>query len=334
MKGGVRRIHGETDLIAADYFFMNSKFSLITKSSRGGILIKAELNPNIGSPYMNTRDDIVTTPVMSVLIKMVFICDVNEPFEIKSLNIFNNPTSPAQFNNEVTIQRDIFLKSSETGNSICPAIIFNNIYTDQGRELLRQILVESDEILAYIMIYIIQMHSRGYHVGIIIMENLIGYISAYEFITAYPAYKHDVEIRILHKLIKLCQAGYLHGDPTQFNFMINQNMNVIIIDFGLSFTVLNIDRLNQLLLSDPLFIAALTLYVPYPNWYSGNGIQSEWRAYQWLNAFVLNENDDIRDSNNEKIRELHIGGLKRSKSVRRKSKSKTKRFRKQRYLRK
>jgi hypothetical protein len=118
------------------YFITNSSFNFVNNGSNG-IIIKANLKPNIvNTPYYSFRTKNYGEPVRQLIFKIVLIHDdvnYNSDFLNYGLtwDFFNktiNFTNPRRFKEEVLIQSDITIETMSHLEPSCPIIVYSDIY--------------------------------------------------------------------------------------------------------------------------------------------------------------------------------------------------------------
>lgn len=122
----------------AIYHFLNySSFEVLTNTSISCITLKATLNNNVESPFKSMRSNNIDLEVRCILLKIFITTPTTEDtftldtfITIQGRGYHNGIelTPISAFENEIKIQRDIYIKSfcSPTGifDGICPAIIY------------------------------------------------------------------------------------------------------------------------------------------------------------------------------------------------------------------
>jgi len=238
---------------AFNYFLKNSKISFLTKGSFG-ITFKATLNPGVVSKYTRLESSSsfdYGDEVRTIIIKIGFIHDASKGQEEKYVNITSSikfTTGEIQtFKDEVNIQTDIFLKTMNYLQPICPAIIYSKIYNDDNGldDLFDQMfhIAENTNTQSLIQqMYNLKHKKAFYNMGVIGMEFADSYTLLYNL-------RKDVNSELyknmtLYILLKLAMStGYTHGDFHSGNIFINTSSNnyfkgingkPLLIDFGQS----------------------------------------------------------------------------------------------------
>lgn len=173
-------------------------------------------------------------------------------------DIFSSAES--EFWNEVRIQNEIYKKTNENLEPICPPIVysecmdnatsiallemlFDNLDKSDVPPDLFRVMMEDDPLNKIAT----KLKIARYHkikLGIIGMGFTKGYQSLYSVIRGKDAggKKPYLDLAV-YELLRLYSIGYLHGDFSQTNIMINPTYNytgtnsgrAILIDFGMTF---------------------------------------------------------------------------------------------------
>jgi len=253
-KGGI--LINSKDAEAFNHFIQNSTFTYLSKGAFG-ITFKATLKPGIVSQYRHlessTKFD-YGDEVRTIIIKLGFVHDASIGEKenlaiIKTLGEFS--TGELQtFKDEVNIQTDIFLKTMNYLQPMCPAIVYSSIYKDiVGENRLTELLetmfngAENRDTQNLIKeIYDSKKKREFYNIGLIGMEFADGYVLLHNLKknSNFELYKNMT----LYLLLKLAMdTGYTHGDFHPGNIFINVNCNnyfknttgkPLLIDFGQS----------------------------------------------------------------------------------------------------
>ena len=217
-------------------FLSNSSVSFLNSGSNG-MAFKATITPTSGyvSKYKNVDYAGYNTPVTNMLIKVgVVSYKSNIPDHISRELIY--PTEESEFIKEVNIQTDIFLKTMNYLQPLCPAIVYSNTFDDPT---LLQLLISKLDVPNDKLNSILQFATKY---TIIAMELLSGYTTLYSLRkkTDYSVYQSMV----IYILIELAlKTGYSQADFHEGNIMINPGDDhyftgiqgsIMIIDFGLS----------------------------------------------------------------------------------------------------
>jgi hypothetical protein len=210
-------------------FLNNSTIKYLSRGSFGTTFIATLDDPFIpNSPYKSTDAETYGQPVPTIIIKIVSINDEDE------------------FINEVNIQKEIYSKTMEYLEPICPAIVYSKIYesTEEKNSILNKIRSSMSD-TRYIESYL----DPDVDVGIIVMEFADGYklLHYLQKDPNYKLYKNMIMFLLLELALK---TGYSHADFHIGNLMINTTSTTyfkqtnpsepkiigkpLLIDFGLT----------------------------------------------------------------------------------------------------
>ena len=239
-KGGI--LIETNDEYAFGHFMSNCKFEFFSKGTNG-LIIVASLNEGVNSLYKYINLHNFGTQVKKLIIKLVFIYNEDD---IKNNNldtIFINDdyefdqTSKQDFMYEVNVQTEIFLKTFEYLQPLCPAIVYSDIYNNENRNLFKNIFLKIDMFGKKLFAIILKKLGKEIkNIGLIAME----YAEDYKPIYKYASKSLDNMAKYL--LIDLAlKTGYTHSDFHTNNILLNINGSnyfkdkkgvPLIIDFG------------------------------------------------------------------------------------------------------
>lgn len=245
-----------------DFIKNATMFKYFSKGSNGFTII-AKANPDYVSKYRYINTRLYNKPVGELLLKFTLLHDENIG-QTKSLfylpnstNKINNKLSTStieNFKEEINIQTDIFFKTMNYLQPICPPVAYasyeyNNY--DKIRDLLEP-LEERGDIDTHSIIMFVKSKfadpdvSRNlYGIGVIAMEFARGYDQLYNFYNKplLPGYLSMG----MYLLIRLAiETGYSHGDFHLANVLINPystdyfkgiSGSPLLVDFGYSFKI-------------------------------------------------------------------------------------------------
>lgn len=249
MKGGLYIKDGYTSDSAFIYFITYSIVSFLSKGSFG-MVIKCTLQSGVVSPYENLRTIYKGKEVRTLIIKFSPL-HYNEQFEIVPIDIdipiYSVPIK--SFENEITTQIDIFNKTIDHLDPICPSIVYSK-YLDRKLDkkhphhkhmmgLLMLIISKKDKIINEFLspLYVNMKKSKNYTFGLIGMEMMDDYVTLHK-IKNKDAYECIARLRLIELAIK---TGYTHNDYHHGNILVNPNASgyygkklghVLLIDFG------------------------------------------------------------------------------------------------------
>lgn len=313
---------------AIDDFLKNSQIDFFN-SGNFGLILKAKANKGYDSPYESLRYNTLNKPVDVLLIKLLLIEDKEEDEAVTSPPVIMDKQfdsiSSEDFQREVDIQREMFEKTNEKGDAICPSIIYDS--ADYDIDLLESSIKNNN--LNEDLRPLYELFSG--EIGLIAMEILPNYNTIYnkktEFLSSIDRKiallfekmkqngKTELEIKkmynetnlfeesdivfkdfalIIYELIRCYKIGYIHGDFHLNNILFNVKEKYIpsflgkslLIDFGYSFSVPQDKR--DLSTSEEIINVLLDTINPFYEFAPITFI-----SYQWLN--YINSNDKVRN---------------------------------------
>ena len=165
-----------------------------------------------------------------------------------------------EFWNEVRIQNEIYKKTNENLEPICPPIVFSECLDNATSIAMLEMLVDNldksaippdlfrvmmeDDPLNKIATKLKLPRYHGIKLGIIGMGFTKGYQSLHSAVRGKDVAEKKPYLDLaVYELLRLYSIGYLHGDFSQTNIMINTTYNytgtnsgrAMIIDFGMTF---------------------------------------------------------------------------------------------------
>ena len=269
IRGGMSGIDVKGEQIDAAHFFIeHSTIEYLSKGSNGFTFV-ATLNASDvdNSPYTSTDAETYGHPVSKILLKLIF---VNKPKAAESEHIFFTgdsdnllklalATQPA-FNHEVNIQKEVYTKTMDYLEPICPAIVFSNIYKDKTAKSdiltsIRNHTVPGGKTRAILDSIVVK--KSEFNLGLIVMEFADGYMMQYDLEDLPmddPKKINSMWFDCIFKYLLLelaLKTGYHHADFHTSNLLIKpedtRNPNPyryfdirtqlgkpLLIDFGLS----------------------------------------------------------------------------------------------------
>lgn len=260
----------------AFYFFVdNSKIELFTDTCAFGIILKATLNKNVESPYEMFGPNNFKQPVPSILIKLVSLnpdkkYDVDEEEEEEDVWWYlegksKRTDSTDNFIKEVNVQTDIFFKTMEYLQPLCPAPVFSEIMTNELEMTVFLYTLKERATDPYTEKVFDRMLENIDELQTITSLGVLGMEIADDFDTMFNYYndltKNEVDhyewceqmakLQILNLALK---TGYSQNDFHMNNLLVNPNYKgfykgldgkVLIIDFGFA-SKINKDNLNHI----------------------------------------------------------------------------------------
>lgn len=247
--GGTGILLNDTSDAAFDFFMKNSTFRLMSYGSNG-ITIVVTLKTGLNSPYKSMDSNTYGSPINSIIVKLIINSVIPTTFEI---DVDRELTSTLLNNvvNELNIQTDIALKTSDYLEPICPSpIYFSESISVELLTIILNNIVDSDSYNVTILTECInKMIQFLGHLDITKGISVIGMEMAKECKTLFSL--EDKSPRNLKQLyfhmtayiiIKLAiDTGYAHGDYHKGNIMINPSKQnyfygltgaPLLIDFG------------------------------------------------------------------------------------------------------
>ena len=243
------------------FLLNNSVIEIFSYETRGGIILKLELNSEIASPYMSVNPESLGQDVKIIFFKLVFIG--TEDFDIYDKNddkiIYLNQASKLDFEKEVTIQNDIYKKTQGVNLSpLCPAVL--DSYHLDDREICKNFLskcrdtFKTQEEQKLFNLIITHFNGGNFTIGLQVMEyienskTLASYIYDEQNIKIDTKLTKDLYTLAFFKLKTLHSLGYIHNDLHSSNVLVKKIDNcvcsigkscccldgydVLIIDFG------------------------------------------------------------------------------------------------------
>jgi serine/threonine protein kinase len=242
MKGsGIMNRNFYTINEAFDYFFSNCTFSILSKNSTSGLILKLNLNENIESSfYYTTIGENFNKSVSSLIMKLILIN--NNKIEYEFGNIKKYTMNDQDFDKEVDVQIDVYNKSITDDEflfePICPAIVktIKDVSPDIKKIIYKRFVDKEQTNKQLIRKFL----SLSESINIIVMEAIEGFDTLFENCDVkYEKYA-------LFDLIRLHKYGYVHGDYHTENILVNTNYKyyfgdtpeligkTLILDFGRS----------------------------------------------------------------------------------------------------
>lgn len=238
-KGGLLiKYAGKTEEIFNDFLNNAIKIEYIADGANG-IIYKITVPENYDSGYTYIDPNNYGEPVREIALKICIL---------KSSDIDS-------FKDEVNIQTDIFKKSIDHLQPLCPAILFSKILRDkEKKKLINRMLKIDSDIKKHKLPYSDSeididgelLKNKGYLIGVIAMEYENGYLRLYDFIRS-PTISKEMKIKYINYglfiIIELAlETGYSQADFHTANIMIHPKMDYfgkntgrpLILDFGYS----------------------------------------------------------------------------------------------------
>lgn len=262
MKGGTGVLidpsNAETNFME---FIKHSKVSYLSNGTFGIAFIVGLTDESYQSPYKHLDAEHFMEPVRSLLIKISIVSNdnnddgddshdsngSNDSDSDESISdVHLRPISKQDFEREVNIQTDVFLKTMNYTKPLCPAIVFSEYYdsTQTNGELLT--LIRSQTKTSRSMRYIDNITSKNTGYTIIAMEMMYDYDTIYEEMKHTTLENEDEMLMTMYAfmLIQLViKTGYSHADFHTNNAMVywkdtsyfeDIRGSMLLIDFGMA----------------------------------------------------------------------------------------------------
>ena len=250
---------------AFDFFVNNSRVEILTDQSSFGVILKLTLIPPSESPYLMFSASKYKEPVKNLLVKLVALgTDDEEEWEYLNGKM-KRVDLEETFEKEVNIQTDIFFKTMEYLEPLCPAPVYSKVMKNnvEARNFLKMLEIKSmDSRTKYILKHLQEAVKIGEipWLGVLGMEIAQRYMPLFEYYNRcktdndlyfYEWCEQMAKLQILDLALK---TGYSQNDFHRSNLLVDPNYvgmykglpgKVLIIDFGLS-SKIGINELNQI----------------------------------------------------------------------------------------
>jgi hypothetical protein len=255
-KGGII-INKNKDQETMFYDFINNSDITYLSTGGNGLVFKVVIRGSYISDYKYIDPDLFNEPVTELILKFSLMRDFNpadyDPHDVAIMSEYEKDEI-GNFRNEVNKQTDIFLKSMEYLQPLCPAIVYSKILTTQpDKQKLIDTIIRINASLSRRGIpydggsFELQnphlVNNPSIKIGVIAMECASGYNNLYSIKRSSISAPKKIEYInfSLFIILKLAlDTGYSHGDFHIGNIMINSGLNYfegiqgrpMIIDFG------------------------------------------------------------------------------------------------------
>ena len=287
------------------YDFLNSSVINYIGAGSSGLGVLASNATNDSYKILTTNNEnVVCSKLFLKIVPIYTDMDARIPsFSLLlpgmySASIYSN--AELDFWNEVYLQSKIYKKTNEFLEAVCPPIVYSECLDNTSSiEMLKKLFSLVDNASEHDMSDdpMFELYNRYYmnnstlKLGIIGMGFTEGYTSLYSmFRNNYPNITHFFNLAI-YELLRLYSAGYIHGDFSLANVMINTDYNytgtntgrAMLIDFGMTFKHNYKDRDIPVILQKMLRTAT-----PF------SGITPmEHGNYRWFVNYITNNLEDI-----------------------------------------
>ena len=287
------------------YDFLNSSVITYVGAGSSGLGVLASNATNDSYKILTTNNENVVCSKLFIKIVPIYT-DTDARIPSFSLllpgmytaSIYSN--AEFDFWNEVYLQSKIYKKTNEFLEAVCPPIVYSECLDNASSiEMLEKLFSlvektsehdESDDPM-YELANRYYKNKSTLKLGIIGMGFTEGYTSLYSmFRNNYPNITRYFDLAI-YELLRLYSAGYIHGDFSLANVMINTDYNytgtnsgrAMLIDFGMTFKHNYKDRDIPVILQKMLRTAT-----PF------SGITPmEHGNYRWFVNYITNNLEDI-----------------------------------------
>jgi hypothetical protein len=248
------------------YDFINSSVISYVGAGSSGLGLLSSNPTNDSYKILTTNNENVVCSELFIKIVPIYADKFFQPqfndLYIRKDDLWAEIASSAEeeYWSEVRIQNDIYKKSNENLEPICPPIVFSECLDHASSIALLEILFDNldksaippdlfrvmmeDDPLTKIATKIRLPRYHRIKLGIIGMGFTKGYQSLYSAVRGKDADEKKPYLDLaVYELLRLYSIGYLHGDFSQQNIMINTTYNytgansgrAMLIDFGMAF---------------------------------------------------------------------------------------------------
>jgi hypothetical protein len=247
------------------YEFINSSVISYVGAGSSGLGLLSSNPTNDSYKILTTNNENVVCSQMFIKIVPIYADKSFQPqfdLHIRKMDhwadIFSSEES--EFWNEVRIQNEIYKKTNDNLEPICPPIVFSECLDNATSTALLDMLfdnLDKSDIPADLFRVMMaddplnkiatKLKLPRYHrikLGIIGMGFTKGYQSLHSVVRGKDAAEKQPYLDLaIYELLRLYSIGYLHGDFSQENIMVNPTYNytgtnsgrAMIIDFGMTF---------------------------------------------------------------------------------------------------
>jgi hypothetical protein len=288
------------------YGFLNSSKINYIGAGSSGLGVLASNTTNDSYKILTTNNENVVCSKLFVKIVPIYTdmtARIQPSFSLLLPGMYDAAISSSlevEFWNEVYLQSKIYKKTNEYLEPVCPPIVYSECLDNTSSiEMLKKLFSLVDNASEHDMSDdpMFELYNRYYEknstlkLGIIGMGFTEGYISLYSmFRNNYPNITHYFDLAI-YELLRLYSAGYIHGDFSLANVMINTDYNytgtnsgrAMLIDFGMTFKHKYKDRDIPIILQK-----MLDTKTPFSSM-----TPREHRNYRWFVNYITNNLEDI-----------------------------------------
>ena len=294
-------------------FMDYTKISTVTYFNRGayGIGYSVKINDLAKSGYnvisLNNTDQTLTCG--RLFVKLVPVFDDKQNTELPALieNILQmDVTTSADFLNEIRVQTEVYKKTNNNLEAVCPPIVYSNIVNNTSEKSRAQNLLSvminnmpNDENKVFLRTMKSLYEANGtLKLGVIAMSFAENYDTLWNVMkkTTNSAQRIMYQYLAAYELLRLYDIGYMHGDYHMKNILINTQYRYnklediylgrcLIIDYGLAFKNKYVDVPT---VDEPSVKLHVITQEKQP---LTNQNAYSWDSYKWLVTFLQSESD-------------------------------------------
>lgn len=274
-----------------------------------GIGYKVNIRDITKSEYnilsLNNTGESIKCGQLFVKLVPIFDSDLDVGHELIKRTIDMYPTSSKDFLNEIKIQSDVYKKTNENLEAVCPPIVYSNIVnnTETASRALNLLSVmikqmPNDENKVFLeTMKDLYKENRQLKLGIIAMSFAENYDTLQNVLRNTNNMGRQALYKYLavYELLRLYDIGYMHGDYHTGNILINTNYKysdlndnlylgrALIIDYGLAFK-------NKHKTDDIAITPSVKLHIMAQEKHPQTSQNAyTWDSYKWLIHFIETE---------------------------------------------
>jgi hypothetical protein len=247
------------------YEFINSSVISYVGAGSSGLGLLSSNPTNDSYKILTTNNENVVCSQIFIKIVPIYSDKSFQPqfdLHLRKIDRWADIFSSAEpeFWNEVRIQNELYKKTNDNLEPICPPIVYSECLDNATSRALLDMLFDNldksdippdlfrvmmaDDPLNKIATKLKLPRYHGIKLGIIGMGFTKGYQSLHSVVRGKDAAEKKQYLDLaIYELLRLYSIGYLHGDFSQENIMVNPTYNytgtnsgrAIIIDFGMTF---------------------------------------------------------------------------------------------------
>ena len=305
-------IDTDTPLSTDTKKFMNYlKVSDISYFNQGayGIGYKVNIRDVTKSEYnilsLNNTEESIKCGQLFVKLVPIFDSDSDVGHELINNVLDMYPTPSKDFLNEIKIQSDVYKKTNEKLEAVCPPIVYSNIVNNTEKAsralillslMIKQMPNDENKVFLERMKRLYE-GNRQLKLGIIAMSFAKNYDTLRNVLrnTNNIGRKAMYKYLAVYELLRLYDIGYMHGDYHTQNILINTNYKynnlddnsflgrALIIDYGLAFK-------NKHKTDDIPITPSVKLHIMAQEKHPQTSQNAySWDSYKWLIDFIETE---------------------------------------------